>query len=89
MIDKLLEEVVVHHFFREICTNRWSTRSITLVGLKSLIDQAHLPLGIVEYDCLVISTILSRKEGIMILLPDVGRLRLTFEQFAGRLAFDQ
>ena len=53
-----------------------------------MIDQAHLPLGIVEYDRLVMSTLLSRN-GIMISLPDVGRFRLTFEQFIDCLGFDQ
>lgn len=86
MIKKPLGEVIVHHF--DICSG-WSTRSIPLVELRPTTGQVSLLLGIVEYDHLVTLTLHSCKGDVKKLLPDVGHFRLTFEQFAGLLVFDQ
>ena len=88
VIDKLLREVIVHHFYLGIYNSRWNTKSITLVGLRPIVGQVHLPLGIVMHDHLVTSTLLSCKQGVMVLLPDVGHSRLTFEQFVSRHGLD-
>ena len=88
MINKPLEEVIARQFDMEICS-RWNTRSISLVGPRPITGLVNLSLGIVGYDHLVISTLLSCKEGVKKSFPDVGHSHLTSEQFAGHLVFDQ
>ena len=89
MINEHPGGVIDHRSDTEICNRRWGTRSTTLVRPGPIIGQVHLPLGIVEYDHLVMSTLLSCKEGVKKLLLDAGRSRMTSEQFAGRRVFDQ
>ena len=88
-INEPLGEVIVHHSDTKICDSRWNTRSISLVRPRPTIGQVHLPLDIVEYNHLVMSTLLFYKEGVKKSLPDAGHSRLASEQFAGLLVFDQ
>ena len=43
-------EVIDHRSGIEICSSRWDTRSISLVGPRPTIGRVNPPLGIVEYD---------------------------------------
>ena len=63
-INEPLGEVIVHRSDTKICGSRWNTRSISLVRPRPTTGQVHLPLGIVEYDHLVMSTLLSCKEDV-------------------------
>ena len=89
IINKPLGEVIAHHSDMEIRSNRWTTRIIPLLGPRPITGRVNLLLGIVEYDHLMISTLLSCKEGAKKLLLDVGHFHLIFELFAGHLVSDQ
>lgn len=89
MVDNLLGAVDNHDSLREICISRWNTGKITLVGLLSMTDQILLPLGIVEYDHLVMLILLFHKGVIMNLLLVVEHFHPTSEQFVGQKNFDK
>ena len=64
MINKLLGEVIVHHSNPEVCSSRRTTRSITLVGPRLIISRIHPLPGIVVYDHMATSTVLSCNGGV-------------------------